>query len=496
MKKFILPSFLLIFALLFLAFNVKAQTSCEEKAAVECNQKSIECGGKCNNQTCFSKCLSPCSDPIIEACRRGSNSSSESTPITKQKQHGKTITCEEAQKIIFEPGCEYAAIGTDLGDGYEDMWCSSDPEYFYKRCEDASCGFWWDDPTYSYQSKKGELAGYLVLDPVKDPNSRSIKDDLCSDSWESTDKKQQTGQKGIGNYIRELFGLNKSKPTEKPKAESQKSSAEAVNDWIKNTFSDVDFEKMEEKLEAERLYGRTPEITEQIIKEAQTKWDAMFKEPKTDKDYTPYRLDILNGEASVKYPGENEWRDLKTGDKIPPGSTLFTGADTTTVLSIKDKGVVEILPFTEITVSEEGLERAAGEGKTDTSIKLRKGEIEVNVERGPYRATMQVQTPSLAVAVRGTHFWVSFIQDKNRSTVGVYKGEVEVSVKDGQKASVKPAGDPSTGSGQSKPGVVIVSQKLSPIKLAIAGLVLATIIGGVVLLLKRKFSFKINKKKK
>lgn len=195
---------------------------------------------------------------------------------------------------------------------------------------------------------------------------------------------------------------------------------------------------------------------------------------------SPFRLDILNGQVQIKLPGQNQWSDLKQGDRIPSGSTIFTGMDSTTVLSIRGKGVVQVESFTEITINEKGLEEAAEAGQTFTDIDLKTGEIEVNIESGVFTAPiLQVNTPSVVAGVRGTHFWVNYNKDKRISTVGVYEGEVEVTAKGSDQTTlVSPNGD--------KPGVVVVSQKLSTVKLLIAGAVAVIIIGGIVFFLKKR----------
>lgn len=87
-------------------------------------------------------------------------------------------------------------------------------------------------------------------------------------------------------------------------------------------------------------------------------------------------------------------------------------------------------------------------------------------------------TPTATNAVRRTHFWVSYDKNKNLSTVGVYEGKVEVKTKDGKISTVIPNGD--------KPGVVVVAQKLSITKLALAGVVLVALAIGLVLIIRRK----------
>ncbi len=268
-----------------------------------------------------------------------------------------------------------------------------------------------------------------------------------------------------------LFGRDKREIAEEEAAEQKKDRIKAQQ-WRDEFFDKQGLADLDE------VFNRVP-----VIKDTPD-----YKSGGWQQD-SPFRLDILNGQAQIKYPGENEWRDVKVGDKIPPGSTIFTGMDTTTVLSIKDKGVVQVQSFTEITISERGLEEAAKTGQTYTDIELKTGEIEVNIESGVYTAPiLQVFTTNVVAGVRGTRFWVSYNKDKNLSTVGVYEGEIEVKARGSDKSTlVSPNGD--------KPGVVMVSQKLSVWKLVLAGLALTGVIGGVIFFLKRK-SMKISTRQK
>lgn len=128
-------------------------------------------------------------------------------------------------------------------------------------------------------------------------------------------------------------------------------------------------------------------------------------------------------------------------------------------------------------------------------IKLDKGELEIKVKNANSKEKFGVQTDFLDIVVIGTHFWVKNDPDRKLTLVGVYEGKVEVKTKDGQTTTVSPNGDPSTGSGQSKPGVVAVAQKPSVAKLSVDGLVLAVIIGLIYLKFFRK-SITVKKSKK
>lgn len=264
----------------------------------------------------------------------------------------------------------------------------------------------------------------------------------------------------------------------------------------------------EAEQKAEQMYNLGPDLRGENSLNDEALWqygvdpkDLMERKPKINEadieqvrkqawqPDSPYRADIIKGQVQIKLMGSNEWTDLKQGDKIPLGATIFTGMDSTTILSLRDEGVVEVLPFTQIYMSTYGLEQAAKTGKTTTDIGLRTGEIEVNVGRGVYTSSLQVHTPTAAAGVRGTHFWVKHDKDKNVTTVGVYEGMVEVKARNGKTSVIIPNKD--------KPGVIAIAQKFSPVRFGIAGFVLLAIIGGVILILKRKFASKgFGKKKK
>lgn len=132
-------------------------------------------------------------------------------------------------------------------------------------------------------------------------------------------------------------------------------------------------------------------------------------------------------------------------------------------------------------------EPVAVEGFTSHTVELGEGEMEVKVRNSkPTENQFGVDAGWLGVTVSRTHFRVLNDRANKSVAVGVYEGEVKITTKDGQGITVVPDGDPSTGSGQGKPGVVVVSRKLSVAKLAIVGVVLAAIVGGIVWFIKRK----------
>lgn len=270
--------------------------------------------------------------------------------------------------------------------------------------------------------------------------------------------------------------------------------------WVKNKYGDVwhvgdkakQYNQKIAEIESKAIFKysdlpkRTPEMTKKIIEQYRQEREKMMGSGQSEA--SPYSIDILRGKAQVKYPNEREWRDVKVGEKIPQGSIIFTGMDTTTVLTIEGVGVVEIAPFTEVKIDQSGIEQATANKTIFTDIGLKKGEVEVNVDSGVFTAPiLDVHTPNATTSVRGTHFWVSY--KDNQTATGVYEGKVEVKSNDGRVQEITPKGD--------QPGVMVVSHKLSPVKLAIIGAVMVVLIIGAVWFLKRKSLSKLfNKGKK
>lgn len=115
-------------------------------------------------------------------------------------------------------------------------------------------------------------------------------------------------------------------------------------------------------------------------------------------------------------------------------------------------------------------------------VEIDQGQLEVKLKEPDLKNNFGVQGDFFDLFVIQTHFWVGQSQDEKSAIIAVYEGEVEVKTKDGKAVKVKPDGD--------KPGVVVVSQKLSVAKLAVVGVVLAAIFGGIFFILKKKSSSK------
>ena len=131
------------------------------------------------------------------------------------------------------------------------------------------------------------------------------------------------------------------------------------------------------------------------------------------------------GEPEMQVPGSDEWVILKKGDAIPKGARIFTGMDDDILVVLPGSYVVKVRGFSDITFNQTGISKALGR-ELINHLDLRNGDVEVQVEKGTYQGSMQVQMPQMVAGVRGTHFWVSYDETKRLGAVGVYKGEVAV----------------------------------------------------------------------
>lgn len=234
-----------------------------------------------------------------------------------------------------------------------------------------------------------------------------------------------------------------------------------VNEWIKNNFGELDMKK----IEAGTQLDRQPII----IKEEQA---VVVEAPGQDQFYLG--MSYTNG--LVKIPDSQEFTDFQDIWHIPTGSTV-KATDQPIRINIGTKKVLVIAPGSEAVLT------------SDRQIDILKGTIEVQKEGIFSRDSKQetgARTEFIDLFVIGTHYWVTHDPSK-QTLIGVYDGEVEVKTKDGQTIKIKPDGN--------KPGVVVVSQKLSLVKLAVIGMVLAAIIGGVVRLIKKKNKVLYSKKR-
>lgn len=176
-------------------------------------------------------------------------------------------------------------------------------------------------------------------------------------------------------------------------------------------------------------------------------------------------------ERFLKLKGKTGWTDINDTTK----KVLIESAKDPVTIK-KDSALINLQPqFGENGVLETG-----------SKPMLRLGAVDVIVEPQDGKQ-FEMQTPNAEIFVIGTKFSVIYDNKKNETIVAVYKGKIGIKTNDGKTVTVSPDGD--------KPGVVVITQKLSATKLAFAGIVLAAIVGGMIFLLK-KWVFKTTFPKK
>lgn len=245
----------------------------------------------------------------------------------------------------------------------------------------------------------------------------------------------------------------KASPTPKPPSTTLTepvSPIAAFNTWVNDTFGMTSIEDISKES------ARRPVITEE------TQEDLI---PPPALTASTYFVGIINnlGENSalVKNPGTDDFKELSTGD-VPPGS-IISSRDEQIIISVGvGKELIVIEPDSEFVVPG------------DANSNLQNGTIEIKTDE-----PTELHTDIVDLIVIGTHFWVSHNSQLRQTTIGVFDGTVQVMPRGTQASTmVSPSAD--------NPRVIIVSQKISPIKLLISALVAITIIA-VVIWFQKKF---------
>jgi len=193
-------------------------------------------------------------------------------------------------------------------------------------------------------------------------------------------------------------------------------------------------------------YYREPQITEKVEDEA-------------------WKMQVPTGESVTDIPG--------TGDT----KRYSWDSDSGAVIKSTNWEQTEVEPPT---VDNDAIIR---------NVKFKQDEVEVKVRNdNPSENRFKVEAADFLDAVTiETHFLVSYNPDERQSTVIVYEGKVEVKTNDGKTYVVSPVGD--------KPGVLIVTQKISLVKLTIVTTIVLAIVAAVMLIMKKRRLPKASKRK-
>lgn len=192
---------------------------------------------------------------------------------------------------------------------------------------------------------------------------------------------------------------------------------------------------------------------------------------------------------NVKINKGGQYIILKSEEEIPDGSTIVVQQPEFFIVGDR---VFEVRPLAGHTEAVFNISKNAKRGEVRIEPFFESGVIEVWPKVEAKKESSQeffinILTPEVKATPKKTHYSVSRVQGDKITLVVVYEGKVEVKTKNGEIRTVIPDGD--------KPGVVVVSQKLSVAKLAITGFVLLVILGGIVWFIKRKTSTKYFKKR-
>ncbi len=246
---------------------------------------------------------------------------------------------------------------------------------------------------------------------------------------------------------RELAG-NQTWELVKFMTEEMKQKSLEVGRWIEENLGEWETKKIErDNLEYE-LYGRTPQMTEQIIREAQAAWKKS--------------TDGVRFFDEKSFP--QKWR-MMVEDQLKPGAEVVSG-DNYTAIFRADGGSILYYPS------------SFGVYTVENTYNLEGGVIEVKTGTAP----IDIKTLNAFIKSKGTHYRVSFDPDKQLTAVTVYEGEVEITT-DGKTMRLAADGD--------RPGVAVVRKRLSIPKLVLTGGILAAIIiGGAFLMFGKRKSIK------
>lgn len=279
---------------------------------------------------------------------------------------------------------------------------------------------------------------------------------VCTSQVSSPQPKRETTRE----WFDRVFGplLKQQEEDEKKPEEESRAKANAVNEWILETFGTPSVEVPEDLKQIGWLEpGEATRLQEGRFFPVGAKQEYVFS--------TFLDRPITSGKEIIEVPGNT---DLKISS---------WGSGSGAAVKAMDWEKIEFVAPVEVG------------GFTTRAIELRDGGVEIKViNKSPEKNKFKVEITDFLDAVSiETHYFVSYSPETKQALIIVYEGKVEIKTKDGQTVRVKPEGD--------KPGMVVISQKLSPIKLAALGLGLVGIIGAALFISGKRFVSKKSRKK-
>lgn len=136
------------------------------------------------------------------------------------------------------------------------------------------------------------------------------------------------------------------------------------------------------------------------------------------KEEPKLKARINRTKGSVEIVSGTAKKAAAVGDLLLPGDRLVTGSDSSVDLLFPGGSVLRLQQSSDLTLEELGAK---------SQMKLDKGDLLLGVSKLKASESMQITTPTVVAAVRGTSFSISTI----KNAIAVLTGKVQVE-KDGQ----------------------------------------------------------------
>lgn len=392
-----------------------------------------------------------------------------------QEEPSNKLTCDQVWDIVGTDDCPNWIVSPERGG----VWCD------LPLSEESATQYWnLYAPKYTFTPGTCKAESGTKLQEKQEDNTQP--DQAQSD--QTGQQARQSNSNKNGNPFN-IFAINPFEAWLKLKAVSD------IPQLFEDAYMDIFYEHVLwgpgalEQLTIEDIYGGTlglrfpsdlePAIT---VKDEEEAWAFLPNYVFPDKE----NITVVKGQGQIKPSNHGQSVIVSNSSGDEPSFTafvdsIFTGSTSEMVTfrytwGDKSGAVINVSPKTEVKIVKPDQDKETQDLKR--MVKLNKGEIEVKVKNNNPKNKFGVQTDFLDLIVIGTHFWVKNDPDKKYTLVAVYKGQVEVKTKSGKTTTVSPDGD--------KPRVVVVVQKLSVVKLILAGFVLIAVFTGTIFFIRRR----------
>jgi len=110
-------------------------------------------------------------------------------------------------------------------------------------------------------------------------------------------------------------------------------------------------------------------------------------------------LVAFKGTVDVKRPDDKDWVSAERNMKLKKGSEICTSVASTASLLLTGNVKVDVKPLTQARI--EDLAKAGDTMNAD--VKLKFGQVEVDIQKGDLRSDMKVSAPNSTTSVSGSH---------------------------------------------------------------------------------------------